>query len=237
MESPRRVDVEMPLWPLAALCGLLPLVTAHTGWLVSTVQGLIPACNPYIDGCASISRASRHCLASQLFRMLMLPAATLQGLCWIAVACWLKRYASRNVSVAWLGAVAAIALIAYATFLGTDGSTYEILRRYGIYFCFGCSYLALLASLGVLARHRQQCGTYRPLMVIAGVCLGLALQPCGQLLRQRRSDTRPFREHARVARRAVAHRDVRRAGLGMEARSRDRTTVLTLGDAAQVSSS
>lgn len=175
MESPRRVDVEIPLWPLAALCGLLPLVAAHTGWLVSTVQGLIPACNPYIDGCTSISRASRHGLANQLFRMLMLPAATLQGLCWVVVACWSRRYASRTGSTAWLGVVAAIALIAYATFLGTDGSTYEILRRYGIYFYFGCSYLALLASLRVLARHRQQRGTYRPLMVIAGVCLAVGL--------------------------------------------------------------
>lgn len=163
-----------PLWPLPALCALLPVVAAHLGWWVSTTEGLIPACNPYLDGCTSISRASRLGLANQLFRMLMLPAATLQGLCWIAVGAWLTREGSKSRAVGRLGIVAAVALVAYGTFLGSEGRTYELLRRYGIYFYFGFSYLALLVSLRVLSRRRPH-RAYRPLLVIACACLGFGL--------------------------------------------------------------
>jgi hypothetical protein len=166
-----------PLWPLALLCALLPFVAAHLGWWVSTAHGLIPACNPYFDGCVSISRASRHGLANLLFRMLMLPAATLQALCWLAAAGWVLADWGRDAQARvrwpwWLGCVAAIALVLYASFLGSEGRTYELLRRYGIYFYFGCSYLALLAVLRRLPHpHRA----YRPLMTVAWGCLGFGL--------------------------------------------------------------
>jgi len=38
-----------------------------------------PACNPYLEGCVSISRAARHGLPNHLFKALVLPAAALQG--------------------------------------------------------------------------------------------------------------------------------------------------------------
>ncbi len=161
-----------PLWPLALLCALLPVVAAHLGWWVSTAQGLIPACNPYFDGCVSISRASRHGLGNLLFRMLMLPAATLQALCWCAAAAWVRGEGERVRWPAWLGAVAAVALVLYASFLGSEGRTYELLRRYGIYFYFGCSYLALLA---VLRRVERTSRAYAPLMVVAWGCLAFGL--------------------------------------------------------------
>lgn len=166
-----------PLWPLALLCALLPFVAAHLGWWVSTAYGLIPACNPYFDGCVSISRASRHGLANLLFRMLMLPAATLQALCWLAAADWVHADRVRDAQASvrwpwWLGCVAAIALVLYASFLGSEGRTYELLRRYGIYFYFGCTYLALLTVLRRLPRpHRA----YWPLMTVAWGCLGFGL--------------------------------------------------------------
>lgn len=163
-----------PLWPLALLCALLPVFAAHLGWWISTAQGLVPACNPYVDGCVSISRASRHGLGNVLFRMLMLPAATLQALCWLAAAAWVQRDGKRVRWPSWLGCIAAVALVLYASFLGGEGRTYELLRRYGIYFYFGCSYLALLAVLHRLARQRPN-HAYVPLMVVAWGCLAFGL--------------------------------------------------------------
>ena len=162
------------LWPLALLCALLPFVAAHLGWWISSAQGLVPACNPYLDGCVSISRASRHGLGNLLFRMLMLPAATLQALCWLAVALWMRRVGANGLALAWLGGIAAMALVLYATFLGSDGHTYELLRRYGIYLWFGGTYLALLMTLRGLA-SRAPGRAYVPLLVVAWGCLVFGL--------------------------------------------------------------
>ena len=161
-----------PLWPLALLCAVLPFIAANLGWWVSTAHQLVPACNPYLEGCVSISRASRHGLGNVLFRMLMLPAATLQALCWLAAAAWVRHDGRRVRWPSWLGCVAAVALVLYASFLGGEGRTYELLRRYGIYFYFGCTYLALLVVLRRLPRSHR---AHRPLMVVAWGCLVFGL--------------------------------------------------------------
>ncbi len=163
-----------PLWPLALLCALLPFIAAHLGWWISSAQGLIPACNPYLDGCVSISRASRHGLGNLLFRMLMLPAATLQALCWLTAALWMRRLGANGLAPAWLGGVAALALVLYATFLGSEGRTYELLRRYGVYLWFGGTYLALLTVLRGMA-SRRPAHAYVPLLVVAWGCLVFGL--------------------------------------------------------------
>ncbi len=113
-----------PLWPLALLAGLLPLVATVVATTLSMQQGLVPACNPFWDGCTSISRAARHELPNHLFRALMLPAATLQALVWVLVARWLLHRGAAGRGVAWiapLGVVAGIALVVYGRFLGTEG--------------------------------------------------------------------------------------------------------------------
>ena len=163
-----------PRWPLALLCALLRFVAAHLGWWISSAQGLVPACNPYLDGCVSISRASRHGLGNLLFRMLMLPAATLQALCWLTAALWMRRLGANGLAPAWLGGVAALALVLYATFLGSEGRTYELLRRYGVYLWFGGTYLALLTVLRGMA-SRRPAHAYVPLLVVAWGCLVFGL--------------------------------------------------------------
>lgn len=163
-----------PVWPLALLCALLPVLAAHLGWWVSIEQGLIPACNPYFDGCVSISRASRQGLGNLLFRMLMLPAATLQALCWLIACGWVQREGLRTRAPAWLGLLAAAALVLYASFLGSEGRTYELLRRYGIYLYFGGMYLALLATLRLLSRRRPH-PAYAPLLAVAWGCLAFGI--------------------------------------------------------------
>lgn len=165
----------LPLWPLPLLCAALPFVAAHLAWWLSLADGLIPACNPYLDGCVSISRAARHGLGNHLFRMVMLPAATLQVLCWLAAAGWLRGHRSvASHGLPWLGLVAGTFLALYATFLGTEGEAYRLLRSYGVKLYFGASYLALLVLLRAMARAARAPG-YRPLLVIAMGMLAIGL--------------------------------------------------------------
>jgi len=139
----------LPLWPVALLAGLLPLVATVLAASLSMQQGLVPACNPFWDGCTSISRAARYELPNILFRALMLPAATLQALVWVAVARWLVQCGAAGRGVAWiapLGVVAGIALVVYGSFLGTEGPIYRWLRQYGTVAYFGFTCLNLLLT-------------------------------------------------------------------------------------------
>lgn len=146
-----------PLWPLALLAGLLPAVAAVLAFALASHAGLVPSCNPFIEGCVSISRAARHDLPNHVFRALVLPAAVLQALVWMAQAQALRALgapsASRSASaLAWLGVAAGVALVLYGSFLGTEGATYRWLRRYGTVVYFGGTCLAML----VLGRTLQR---------------------------------------------------------------------------------
>ncbi len=149
------------LWPLALLAGLLPLVATVVATTLSMQQGLVPGCNPFWDGCTSISRAARHGLPNILFQALMLPAATLQALVWVLVARWLVQVGAGGRGVAWiapLGVVAGIALVVYGSFLGTEGPVYRWLRQYGTvgYFGFTCLNLLLTGNaVQALVRVRR----------------------------------------------------------------------------------
>lgn len=167
----------VPLWPLPLLCAVLPFVITHLAWWLSAHQGLIPNCNPYVDGCVSISRAARHGLSNHLFRMVMLPAAMLQVLFWLATALWLRRIGAGPARlVPWLGLVAGAFLVLYATFLGSEGEIYQVLRRYGITVYFAATCLALLALLRALSRQSPREDAYRRLLLVAlgFMAIGLA---------------------------------------------------------------
>ncbi len=153
MNAPTSPAATLPLWPLPLLAALLPLVAALAAWALSTRLGLIEACNPFVDGCVSVSRAARHELPNHLFRALMLPAATLQGLVWLLAARWLRAALGPTAglrALAPLGVMAAVALVLYATFLGTEGATYRFLRQYGTVVYFGFTCLCLLLAGGAV---------------------------------------------------------------------------------------
>jgi hypothetical protein len=136
------------LWPLALAAGLLPALAALIALALALHEGLVPACNPFIEGCVSISRAARHGLANHVFRAIVLPSAVLQALAWLLQAQVLKRSAgpaSRSATaLAALGVAAGVALVLYGSFLGTDGVVYRWLRRYGTVVYFGGTCLAML---------------------------------------------------------------------------------------------
>jgi hypothetical protein len=137
------------LWPLALAAGLLPAAAALIAWGLALHLGLAPACNPFIDGCVSISRAARHGLPNHVFRAIVLPAAALQALTWLVQARALSSTAQASArrsatALAWLGVAAGIALVLYGSFLGTEGGVYRWLRRYGTVVYFGGTCLAML---------------------------------------------------------------------------------------------
>lgn len=176
--------LSLPLWPLALLAALLPAAAALLALWLSVRAGLVPACNPFIDGCVSISRAARHDLPNHVFRALMLPAATLQGLVWLLASRWLRAALGSTAglrALAPLGLMAAVALVLYASFLGTEGPIYRGLRQYGtvVYFGFTCLCLLLagdgivrLAASGRLALPRGLPPALQALAVLL-VALGL----------------------------------------------------------------
>jgi hypothetical protein len=137
------------LWPLALAAGLLPAVAALVAWAIAWHESLVPACNPFIEGCVSISRAARHGLANHVFRAIVLPAAVLQALAWLVQARALSHTAQplarrTAAALAVLGVAAGIALVLYGSFLGTEGVVYRWLRRYGTVVYFGGTCLAML---------------------------------------------------------------------------------------------
>lgn len=137
----------LPLWPLPLVAGLLPAAASLLALWLSTQAGLVPGCNPFVEGCTSISRAARHELPNHLFRALVLPAATLQALTWLLAARWLRAEGERGGALlALLGLVAGAALVLYGSFLGTDGAAYRLLRQYGTVLYFGLTCLAMLLA-------------------------------------------------------------------------------------------
>lgn len=150
MTSPAslRAPSNWPAWPLPFFAGLLPFVGTVLAYTLSVQLGLIEACNPFLDGCVSISRAARHGLPNHLFRAMLLPAAALQALCWLLCGPWLRALGAaptrKLCALPWVGAGAALFLILYGTFLGTDGEAYRWMRRYGVMLYFGGTCISML---------------------------------------------------------------------------------------------
>ncbi|WP_411831895.1 hypothetical protein [Pseudoxanthomonas mexicana] len=173
---PVRTDTT-PLWPLPLLIAALFLVGVHAAWLLSMRDGLIPACLPYVDGCVSISRAARHGWGNHLFKLVALPCAVLHLLAWWLARRWLAPEAGRAVRLMLaLGALSALALAVYATFLGSEGEVYRFLRRYGVVVYFGCGFVAqLLLMRQAVATARMGTRLHQAMALAAAVMLALGL--------------------------------------------------------------
>lgn len=164
---------ETRAWLLPLACALIPAIAVHAAWLLSLRAGYVPDCVPHFEGCTSISRAARHGAGNVLFKALMLPCAVLQAWHWRAAAAWLaSRHASRSAG-RWmvpLGYVAALALAAYVAALGTEGAFYQWMRRFGITFYFGATFLAILAFERRLLQIEAHRGLARAML---WVCVGM----------------------------------------------------------------
>jgi hypothetical protein len=167
-------------WWLPLAVAVVPAVVTHAALALSIAHGHVPACVPYLEGCTSISRAARHGVANSLFQAVMLPMAVAHALNW-----WLAARALASVlpvsravrALRPLGLVAAFALATYTVALGTEGDFYRWMRRFGIIFYFGCTYLAQLAFQSALARVEPRPGLAQQGMraiLLALLAMGLA---------------------------------------------------------------
>jgi hypothetical protein len=77
----------------------------------------------------------------------------------------------------WLGLLAAVFLVLYGTFLGTEGAAYRLMRRYGVVFYFGFTCICMVISAGHLFRLARS-GSISPPLRLDRVLVGL----CGVLL-------------------------------------------------------
>ncbi len=167
--------VSLPLWVLPALCGALPVLAVHLAWWLSLRDGHVPAGIPYLDGGFSISRAARHGWGNDLFKLIMLPCAALQAICWLLLRQWLLQAgAARGAGLPWLGLVAAAFLALYAVYLGSEGEVYQALRRYGVTVYFAATYLALLLALRALPAGQERLRRHWLLVALGMLVLGLA---------------------------------------------------------------
>ena len=165
---------------IVALAGVLPVAAVLLAYTLNRLAGSeLDArfvCMPYLEGCVSISRAVRSGPGLHLFRAVMLPCAMLLFLSWAMVRDWLLCIGAceqrRAAIVFWLGAVGALFLVLYVTWLGTEGEWYRWLRRYGVTVYFGGTSLAQLLLLWVLwpQRNRLADGRLRgPVVALASL--------------------------------------------------------------------
>lgn len=136
------------LTSLPLLTGLIPLITAHTTYLVSASQGHIPWCFPYFDSCSSISATGRYGASFYIFKGFMIPAACLMVVYWTLTYRWLLSLGDRpgfgSKSILVLGVIASLFFILYTVALGAGTEYFAIQRRIGIIFFFTLTFLSQL---------------------------------------------------------------------------------------------
>lgn len=150
---------------LPLVAGLVPLVAVFASYWIAIDTAGIPACNPFFDGCTSVSATGRHPPASYLFKAAMLPQSIILSCYWLFNVAWLRAMLvaagemPRGASVVGaFGVTGSLFLILYVTFLGTDAPFYEFMRRYGVYMYFLLSVIAqivLASKVLPLARRLQ----------------------------------------------------------------------------------
>ncbi|MEO1244092.1 MAG: hypothetical protein AAFX56_00295 [Pseudomonadota bacterium] len=124
--------------------------------MLSAQSGYISACNPFLDGCASISATGRQIPGALAFRAVQLPYAVVLAAVWLLSVAWLKSINAISGNTArWVlicGLVGAVALVVYVTFLGTKTPLYAFMRRFGIYFYFlGTALAQVIVAIRVRA--------------------------------------------------------------------------------------
>ena len=169
--------------PIALFAALVPAIGVAAAFALSAQSGYIGACNPFLDGCASISAAGRQMPGAMAFRAVQLPHAVVLAVLWLLSVAWLRSIDAISPAAArWVlicGFVGAVALVIYVTFLGTRTPFYAFMRRFGIYFYFlGTALAQVTVAFRVRATRPELrlSGLGRIMLVFSGLpfVLGIA---------------------------------------------------------------
>ena len=144
---------------LPLIACLAPLIGINLAYWIGADNNVLPSCIPYLDGCTSISSTGRYPPGDRLFRAVMLPQAAVLAFTWYFAALWLrslKPSSGAPTIIVVSGAIGALALILYVSYLASNDPFYEIMRSYGIYFYFVGTALAQLVLSLALDRSATQ---------------------------------------------------------------------------------
>jgi hypothetical protein len=137
-------------WTAAA--AVLPVVAVFIAWQLNLSHGF-DRCNPFLDGCTSVSRAVRSGPGLAWFKALALPAAVCMALAWKGIPPMLGGGVHRSRWTTGLGWVSAAAFALYAIALGGAGDFYGWMRQYGVVMYFGgCGLAQLLVAAQLTGR-------------------------------------------------------------------------------------
>ena len=167
-----------PISRTALIICFLPILAINLSYIIAVAAGNVPSCFPYFDGCTSISSTGRSPPSSYIFKPAMIITAVLMIWFWFWTSQWLNLLGEQSTSfrrqLMVIGSVGAIALFIYVYFLGTEGTIYRLMRRYGVTVYFGFTYLAQLLLAGRLYRLAKQNGN-QALLNISRLMLALCV--------------------------------------------------------------
>lgn len=137
------------------LISFLPFVAIHLSLYLSFQDGLLISCNPYVEGCYSISKVARQPSSIIFFKVTLSISALL------LFFIWEKIFKSDLYKThIFFGKLGSISLIIYIIALGNDGFLYEFMRRFGVFIFYMITlylqwiYTFAQTKLLVLSTHR-----------------------------------------------------------------------------------
>jgi len=110
------------------LVAIFPFIAIHISFILSVQSEYLTLCNPYIDGCYSISRVARQPSSIIIFKILMLISAFSLFFLWPRL--FKPNY---NKILILIGRIGSLFLIVYIVALGEEGFLYELMRRFGVF--------------------------------------------------------------------------------------------------------
>ncbi len=144
---------------LLLIIALLPVCAVAIAYAIAVAYETVPRCNPFMDGCTSISATGRHAPSSYVFKPAHLLQSALLALLWLRVSRDAPANSRLLVMAKICGLSGAAALVVYTLTLGSQTPLYEFMRRFGIYAFFLGTVLAQLLTTVSL---RTSPGTGRP---------------------------------------------------------------------------
>jgi len=110
------------------LVAIFPFIAIHLSLVLSVQNEYLTLCNPYIDGCYSISRVARQPPSIIIFKITMLVSAFSLFFLWPRLF-----KPNDNKILILIGRIGSLFLIAYIVALGEEGFLYELMRRFGVF--------------------------------------------------------------------------------------------------------